>query len=75
MKISVEQERILDSFVCERLSANEENESLINSFASKRGSSLVSYFEKYGPSEDKDGKTTYYVIKTKENEILMMRMM
>ena len=71
MKISVEQERILDSFVCERLSANEENESLINSFASKRGSSLVSYFEKYGPSEDKDGKTTYYVIKTKENEILM----
>ena len=71
MKISAEQEQILDSFVCERLSANEENESLINSFVSKRGSSLVSYFEKYGPSEDKDGKTTYYVIKTKEDEILM----
>lgn len=71
MRISIEQEEILDSFVCERLSSNAINEELIQSFVSKRGSSLVSYFKSLGLKEDKEGKTTYYIIKTKDNEVLM----
>ncbi len=71
MKILDEQERILDNLVCERLSKSKENESLIQSFENKRGSSLVSYFKKYGLEEDRDGKTIYYIIKTKEKEVLM----
>ena len=71
MKITIEQEKILDSFICERLSANNDNEALIDTFVSKRGSSLVKYFKEYGPEEEKEGKTAYYVIKTKNNEILM----
>ena len=71
MHISAEQEHILNSFICERLSSNIANERLIQSFVSKRGASLVSYFKRFGPAEDREGTTTYYIIKTKENEILM----
>lgn len=71
MQITEEQTAILDSFVCERLSSNAVNENLIQSFVSKRGASLVSYFRKFGLEEDREGKTTYYIIKTKENDVLM----
>lgn len=71
MRITTEQKNLLDSFKCERLSANAVNEELIKSFTSKRGYSLVSYFKKFGLQEDIAGKTTYYVIKNTENEILM----
>lgn len=71
MQITKEQEEILNGFCCERLSSNAKNKELIQSFFSKRGSSLVSYFKKFGWQEDKDGETTYYVIKTKKDEVLM----
>ena len=71
MRITKEQEAILKSLKCERLSSNAENEKLIQSFNSKRGKSLVSYFKEYGMKEDKANTTAYYVIKTKEDEVLM----
>lgn len=71
MRITKEQEAILKSLKCERLSSNAENEKLIQSFYSKRGKSLVSYFKEYGMKEDKANTTAYYVIKTKEDEVLM----
>lgn len=71
MRITAEQKNLLDSFRCERLSANAVNEELIKSFTSKRGSSLVSYFKSFGLQEDAVGKTTYYVIKNAENEVMM----
>ncbi len=71
MKITKEQKEILDSLICERLSANLINEELIQNFASKRGSSLVNYFQKLGPKEEREGKIAYYIIKTKEDEVLM----
>ena len=71
MRITVDQEEILNDLICERLSSDPRNEELIQSFTSKRGSSLVSYFKKFGFKEDQDGTTTYYVIKTKKNDILM----
>lgn len=51
MKITKEQNDILNSFKCERLSANAENKKLINSFISRRGTSLVSYFTHFGMEE------------------------
>ncbi len=71
MKITPEQNAVLNSFRCERLSSDSVNENLIESFTSKRGASLVSYFKQFGLQEDQEGNTTYYVIKTKENDILM----
>lgn len=71
MRITKEQEAILKGFKCERLSSNVENEKIIQSFYSKRGKSLVSYFKEHGMKEDKANTTAYYVIKTKENEVLM----
>lgn len=71
MKITNEQEKILDSFICERLSADVFNSELIHTFVSKRGASLVNYFKEYGFEEEQNGKTAYYVIKTKQNEMLM----
>lgn len=71
MKITEEQKQILDSFTCERLSEKPENEALIHSFTSKKGASLVDYFQRYSLDEDISGETAYYVIKTKQNEILM----
>lgn len=71
MRITAEQKNLLDSFKCERLSANAVNEELIKSFTSRRGSSLVSYFMRFGLQEDTTGKTTYYVIKNEENEVMM----
>lgn len=71
MRITAEQETILNSFKCERLSSNAINEELIQSFVSKRGSSLVSYFKQLGLKEDAEGTTTYYIIKTKDDDVLM----
>lgn len=71
MRITNEQKKVLDDFICERLSADASNEGLIHTFVSKRGSSLVNYFKKYALEEEQDGKTAYYVIKTRQNEMLM----
>ena len=71
MRITNEQKKVLDDFICERLSADVSNKALINTFVSKRGSSLVNYFKKFCLKEEQDGKTAYYVIKTKQNEMLM----
>jgi hypothetical protein len=71
MRITAKQNELLERFKCERLSANALNEELINSFTSKRGSSLVTYFQKLGWKEDREGTTAYYVIKNEENDVLM----
>lgn len=71
MRITKEQKDLLKSFKCERLSADAVNEELMKSFTSKRGSSLVSYFIRFGMTEDIAGTTTYYVIKDAQNEIMM----
>ena len=60
VRITEEQKKVLESFVCERLTSNELNESLMDSFVSKRGASLVKYFKKHGWEEDKSGNTAYY---------------
>lgn len=70
MRITKEQEEILDSLICERLSSGDANKKLMETFVSKRGASLVKYFRRFGLEEDRRGNTAYYVIKNKENELL-----
>lgn len=70
MRITEEQNRILDSFVCERLTANEENQQLINGFMSEKGESLVNYLQKFGWDHDLSGEEAFYVIKDENKHIL-----
>lgn len=71
MRITEEQENILNSFICERLSYDAVNEDIIQSFVSKKGSSLVAYFKEYGMKEDREGTTSFYIIKTVGGDVLM----
>lgn len=71
MRITKEQEEILDRLVCERLSSDDANKKLMETFVSRRGVSLVNYFRRFGMEEDKSGKTAYYIIKDREDEVLM----
>ncbi|MCM1122008.1 MAG: hypothetical protein NC416_05445 [Eubacterium sp.] len=71
MRITVKQEKILNGFVCERLSSNPINIGLMDAFVSKRGESLVNYLKRNGLSEDQAGETAYYVIKNEQKEIMM----
>lgn len=71
MKITTEQEQILDSLVCERLSRNQKNYGLIRKFENKKGALIVDYLKQYGWGEDIDGDTAFYIVKTKDNQPLM----
>lgn len=71
MRITEKQEEILDNLTCERLRDNDINCKLIQNFENKKGTLIVDYLKKYGWQEDKEGNTAFYVVKTKENDILM----
>ena len=71
MRITTEQEHILDELVCERLSDNPENDVLIQDFESERGVLIVNYLKQYGLKEDSEGNTAFYIVKTKKNDVLM----
>jgi len=62
MRITNEQKKVLDDFICERLSADVFNKAMIHPFVSKRGSSLVNYFKRFGMKEEQDGKTAYFFL-------------
>lgn len=69
MKITTEQQKFLDSLVCERLTANPENEKIINSFVSIRhiGKNLIVDVKNSGFEEDQSGDIAYYIIKDESN--------
>lgn len=71
MRITAEQEKILATFECERLSSNDLNFYLIKNFLNKKGQAIVEYFQENAWQEDVNGTTAYYVIKTQDNEIVM----
>lgn len=69
--ITPEQQARLDSFTCERLSANRDNLGKIQTFHSYQGSRLVNYLRDVGWSEDTRGSTAYYVVKNPQNRVLL----
>lgn len=64
MRITSEQLEIINSFVCERLTSNPQNEELIKSFTCERGPGLVAPLKHNGWKQDAEGETAYYLIKT-----------
>lgn len=71
MKITKEQEAILNELVCERLRDNQDSCELIQNFQSERGALIVEYLKQYGLQEDSEGNTAFYIVRTKQNEVLM----
>lgn len=68
MRITEEQQKLLDEFSCERLSVNPENQNYVNVFASEKGASLVGYLQARGWEEDASGSTAYYLIKSPQKQ-------
>lgn len=71
MRITERQEEILNRFVCQRLSADPNNEELIKSISCAKGGGLLSYLHQRGWQEDAEGTTAFYLIKNEHGEILL----
>lgn len=72
MEITEEQQIILDSLVCERLRTHPStNSQLVQNFTNDRGEALIEYLQQLALQEDIEGKTAFYIIKTKNNEPLL----
>lgn len=70
MKISDKQLGVLQNLVCERLSSNPQNFSLIEDFYNVRNNSLVDTLQGDAYDDDENNRIAYYVVKSKEGEIL-----
>ncbi len=70
MRITEEQQKILESLVCERLSRNPANIREINQFFNSKNDNLVERLLNEAYSEDEEDKIAYYLVKDKEGHIL-----
>lgn len=66
MKITDEQLELLNTLKCVRLSSDTSNHAVIDSFKNTRNPNLVDKLKESAWSEDKEGSTAYYFVKTKE---------
>ena len=71
MKITKKQENFLSTLTCQRLSDDLANKKLLKDFECSRNPELAAYLRHYGWEEDTAGTTTFYVVKNKENKILL----
>ena len=69
--ITPEQEAVLRSFTCERLTADNANLYRIQYFTSRRGPGLVDNLKRTGWSTDSKGSVAYYVIKNPDGQIVL----
>lgn len=70
MKIRGEQMALINSLRCERLSSNEENFRLIESFYSVRNNNVAEALLNEAYQEDESGIVAYYVVKDADNNVL-----
>ena len=70
MFITCQQNKILKTFTCERLSSNVQNRILIDNVQNERNSNLVSYLKTQAWLEDESGECAHYLIKS-NNEIAL----
>ena len=70
MRITNEQQEILDSLVCERLSRNPVNMREIDKFFNSKNDKLVERLLNEAYSEDENDKIAYYLVKDNEGHIL-----
>ena len=71
MKITNEQDVILEELICERLRDNPDSGALIQNFQNEKGTLIVEYLKQYGLKEDVEGSTAFYIVRTKNNDVLM----
>lgn len=70
MKITKEQESILNSLTCERLSENDNNLRAVESFSNWRNANLADTLKDAAFQEDAEGNIAYYVVKHPNGNIL-----
>lgn len=70
MRITEEQQRVLDALVCERLSSNEDNLQLIDNFYNTVNDNLVNPLRNEAFEDDIDGRLAYYLVKYKDGQVL-----
>ena len=68
MRITAEQENILNRVTCARLSANPANRDKIQTFTGRRGLALVQYLKLKGWELDENGENAFYLIKNPQGE-------
>lgn len=66
MFLTCQQNKILKTFTCERLSSNVQNKILIDSVQNVRNPNLVSYLKNKAWIEDESGECAHYLIKYNE---------
>lgn len=71
MRITEEQSKLLDTFICERLSSNIANKELLLSIDNSKGEYIVNRLKEAGWREDVEGKMAYYLVKSSADEVLM----
>ena len=71
MRITNEQDAILDELICERLRDNPNSSALIQDFENEKGTLIVDYLKQYGLKEDLEGTTAFYIVRNKNNDVLM----
>ena len=62
--------RLYSLLHCERLSANDDNFRLVDSFTNRRNDSLASALKNEAYADDENGTVAYYVIKNQEGQIV-----
>lgn len=70
MRISIEQERLIDSLWCERLASNDVNLRQVNEFYCRRNDSLALVLQNEAFEDDECGSTAYYLVKDGMDRIL-----
>lgn len=70
MRITEEQQKILDGLRCERLSSDEMNLRHVDSFFNNRNDSIAGVLRNEAYSEDEHGSVAYYVVKNTNGKIL-----
>lgn len=70
MKITAEQQRIINGLSCERLSSNQENMSLVEDFFNRRNDSIAQILRDEAFAEDEANSIAYYVVKDACGNIL-----
>ena len=74
MRITKEQQIILDGLRCERLSSNEKTLRQVETFCNYRNDSIAGVIRNEAYEEDESGKVAYYVVKDKNggNAVLLL---
>lgn len=70
MRITEEQQQIVDSLICERLTSKAGNKQLISAFENKTNPNLADYLKNEAWDEDIRGDVAYYLVKNPKGEVL-----